>query len=140
MPDDPRSEFERIFGATQRVGETKPREDDTVRGATQRLPSDSDVLGIRTDSDRFLLKNVPERLPIDPKKDSAPSAQKSDLSKNLGTEPGKSSADAMTIALNVNVFANLTDTKVGDGKSGSAIASDERTFVIPFPKQAAKAA
>ena len=129
MTEDARSEFERIFGSTQRTGETRSP-DDTVRAGTQRLPSDSDVLGIRTDSDRFLLKNVPERLPIDPKTDAAP-AVKSDTSPEPNADPSKSSPDAMTIALNVNVFANLADTKAGDGKG---VASDGPTFVIPLPK------
>jgi hypothetical protein len=128
MADDPRSEFERIFGATQQAGEIKP-EDGAVRGATQRLPGDSDVLGIRTDSDRFLLKHVPERLPIEPRKDGMP-APKSDVT----------SPEAMTIALNVNVFANLADAKGGDGKSGTGISADGPTFVIPLPKPSAKPA
>lgn len=138
MPDDPRSEFERIFGVTQRAGETKSLDDAAVRSATQRLPGDSDVLGIRTDSDRFLVKSVPEHLPIDPKKDAAPPISKLDPSKDMGAEPAKSSPDAMTIALNVNVFANLADAKAGDGKSGSAISADGPTFVIPLPKQSTK--
>lgn len=129
MTEDARSEFERIFGSTQRMGETQSPED-TVRGGTQRLPSDSDVLGIRTDSDRFLLKNVPERLPINPKTDAGPVA-KSDASPEANADPSKSSPDAMTIALNVNVFANLADTKAGDGKG---VSSEGPTFVIPLPK------
>ena len=128
MPDDARSEFERIFGATQQAGETKP-EDGAVRGATQRLPGDSDVLGIRTDSDRFLLKHVPERLPIEPKKEGM------QVPKSDATSP-----EAMTIALNVNVFANLADAKGGDGKSGAGISADGPTFVIPLPKPSAKPA
>jgi hypothetical protein len=116
MADDPQSEFERIFGKTQKSS------DANSSGSTQKLPSDSDVLGIRTDSDRFLVKNVPEQLPIDKDK--------------TGTSPAanpesKASQDAMTIALNVNVFANLgkSGKKAGEGADGP-------TFVVPLSKEA----
>jgi hypothetical protein len=118
MADDPQSEFERIFGKTQKSGDTNSS------GSTQKLPSDSDVLGIRTDSDRFLVKNVPEQLPIEKDK--------------TGTSPtanpeSKASQDAMTIALNVNVFANLgkSGKKAGEGADGP-------TFVVPLSKEAIK--
>ena len=119
MADDPHSEFERIFGKTQKSG------DANSAGSTQKLPSDSDLLGIRTDSDRFLVKNVPEQLPIEKDKAGASSA-------NPAAE-SKSSQDAMTIALNVNVFANLgkSGKKPGEGGAGP-------TFVIPLSKEAIK--
>src|SRR5215469_184083 len=116
MADDPNSEFERIFGKTHKSGDTNSA------GSTKKLPSDSDLLGIRTDSDRFLVKNVPEQLPIEKDKPAA-----------SPTSESKPAQDAMTIALNVNVFANL-------GKSGknAGEGADGPTFVIPLSKEAIK--
>jgi len=118
MADDPQSEFERIFGKTQKSG------DANSPGSTQKLPSDSDLLGIRTDSDRFLVKNVPEQLPIEKDKTGTSHA---------ANPESKASQDAMTIALNVNVFANLgkSGKKAGEGADGP-------TFVIPLSKEAIK--
>jgi len=115
MADDANSEFERIFGKTQKSDPNSP-------GSTKKLPSDSDLLGIRTDSDRFLVKNVPEQLPIEKDKPAA-----------SPTGESKASQDAMTIALNVNVFANLGKSakKAGEGADGP-------TFVIPLSKEAIK--
>jgi hypothetical protein len=125
MAENPQSEFERIFGKTQRSS------DANSPGSTQKVPSDSDVLGIRTDSDRFLVKNVPEQLPID--QANVAQAAKPD------PQGPKSSQDAMTIALNVNVFANLGDTKKSAKKPGEITGADGPTFVIPLSKESAKA-
>lgn len=119
MAENPQSEFERIFGITQKGGDTNSP------GSTQKMPSDSDLLGIRTDSDRFLVKNVPEQLPSDKDKAStSPAANQSPES--------KSPQDAMTIALNVNVFANLGKSGKKPGEAGA----DGPTFVIPLSKEA----
>src|SRR2546423_14860339 len=98
MADDPQSEFERIFGKTQKASDSKRAEGIPTPGATQKLPSDSDLLGIRTDSDRFIVgKPIPEAMP------GAGSPVKDGKS---GPE-GKSGQDAKTVALNVNVIANM---------------------------------
>jgi hypothetical protein len=151
MPDDGNnnpSEFERIFGRQGREGggETKPfdplafaAESDKEK---KKSGTDSDLLGIRTDSDRFLVKTIPERLPGDP----APP-----VTDKPAADPGVN-PDALTIALNVNVFANLK--KQSDGQApaqggaqdefskifnkeltigGSAMA-DSATIAIPLSK------
>lgn len=101
--EDAEREFERVFGKVQK----NPEQDissSSLHAATQKLPSDSDVLGIRTDSDRFIFKNpIPERLPIEAAPATKPSTDSMGSEKGSGT----SAPDAMTIALNVNVFANI---------------------------------
>src|SRR5215469_6848988 len=152
--EDAEREFERVFGKAQKSPERDPSKTESIYAATQKLPSDSDVLGIRTDSDRFIFKNpIPERLPAEP-----PPAQKpaSDcLNPTKGSEI--SPQDAMTIALNVNVFANIPkpgeERKPGDlsnaawteatqlfvRKPGEASAqSDGPTFAISIPKEQLK--
>jgi len=151
MAEDPQSEFERIFGKTQRSGEGKSPEGSSTPGTTQKLPTDSDLLGIRTDSDRFLVKNVPENLPGE-----AAGTQASAKESKSSDTGNKSSQDAMTIALNVNVFANIAESKkVADpktgqsekaagtwaelvGKKGAENQAGEATFVIPLPKEPSK--
>ena len=157
MAQDPQSEFERIFGKAQKDGGAKaPEEKSAPLGRTQKLPSDSDLLGIRTDSDRFVVKNVPDSLPVANSPGSSESPQKA---KPEGESANKASPDAMTIALNVNVFANLADAKkmgIGVVKDKSHISgtlsellgkqpgespgpsADGPTFVIPLPKDAGK--
>ena len=101
--EDAEREFERVFGKVEKnpEHETSPS---SLYGATQKLPSDSDVLGIRTDSDRFIFKNpIPERLPIETPPSSTAPTDSASAEKAKGT----SAPDAMTIALNVNVFANI---------------------------------
>jgi hypothetical protein len=126
MTQDSQSEFDRIFGKTQKGNDTKSPEGTATPGSTQRSPSDSDLLGIRTDSDRFILKNIPKTLP-EPAR-TAPSAGEQQQ------RPENSIQDAMTIALNVNVFANITDVK----KQANGAAADGATFVIPLPKDLGK--
>ena len=155
MAEDPQSEFERIFGKTQKGGDGKSPGGSATPGVTQKLPSDSDLLGIRTDSDRFLVKNVPEHLPSE-----AAATQTSAKESKTPDASNKSSQDAMTIALNVNVFANIADPKkASDAKTGqsdkdktsgtwaelvgkkageSQAAGEGATFVIPLPKEPAK--
>src|SRR5689334_2995167 len=100
--EDAEREFERVFGKVQKTSEQDVNS--SLYAPTQKLPSDSDVLGIRTDSDRFIFKNpIPERLPIDTP--PAPKPAKEAASPEKGNDiPAQ---DAMTIALNVNVFANI---------------------------------
>src|SRR5437660_924329 len=98
MAEDPQSEFERIFGKTQKGADAKSADGASAVGMTQKRPSDSDLLGIRTDSDRFLVNSVPETLPAD----SAAKAVRANAESIANP-----SNDAMTIALNVNVFANI---------------------------------
>ena len=139
MSQDAQSEFERIFGKTQKGSDAKPSEGGPAVGATQKLPSDSDLLGIRTDSDRFIVKNdLPESLPGGP---TAASTTPQTKTKSEPDPGNKSSQDAMTIALNVNVFANIGDGK-GGNKPGSVsnASADGATFAIPFSKDSAKAA
>ena len=148
MAQDAQSEFERIFGKTQRENENKPPASNPSSGVTRKLPSDSDLLGIRTDSDRFIAKReIPETLPSDAPKKAA-----------VDPEAKTTAQDAMTIALNVNVFANIADAKKhgeaggdknqisgtvsellgkkpGESAGGSA---EGATFVIPLPKDAGK--
>jgi hypothetical protein len=127
MAQDSQSEFDRIFGKTQKGSDTKsPEGTATPGGSTQRLPSDSDVLGIRTDSDRFILKNIPETLPEPARKAPSPDEQQQ--------RPENSIQDAMTIALNVNVFANIADVH----KQANGAAAEGATFVIPLPKDLGK--
>ena len=155
MAEDPQSEFERIFGKTQKSGDGKSPEASSTPGTTQKLPTDSDLLGIRTDSDRFLVKGVPERLPSE-----TDGVQASVKESNPSDTGNKSSQDAMTIALNVNVFANIADPKKAvDPKTGQAdknkasgtwaevvskksaegqAEGDGATFVIPLPKEPTK--
>jgi hypothetical protein len=148
MAQDAQSEFDRIFGKTQRESENKPPASNPSSGVTRKLPSDSDLLGIRTDSDRFIAKNpIPETLPADAPQKPA-----------VDPEAKTTAQDAMTIALNVNVFANIADAKKpgeagGDKtqisgtvsqligkKSGEVSASAEgATFVIPLPKDLGRA-
>ena len=151
MAEDPQSEFERIFGKTQKSGEGKSPERSSTLGTTQKLPTDSDLLGIRTDSDRFLVKNVPENLP------GESAGTQASAKESKSSDPGnKSSQDAMTIALNVNVFANIADPKkavdpkTGQsekaagawaelvGKKAAESQAGEATFVIPLPKEPTK--
>lgn len=157
MAQDAKSEFERIFGKTQKGNEAKPSEGNSTPGMTQKLPSDSDLLGIRTDSDRFVVKNLPESIPGEPVAPSSSNSQQK-------SSPEPHAQDAMTIALNVNVFANIADAKsqIDTGSSGrekdkqqvsgtlSEILSnksgdirghaDGPTFVIPLSKDSAKPA
>lgn len=149
MAQDAQSEFDRIFGKTQRESENKPPASNPSSGVTRKLPSDSDLLGIRTDSDRFIAKReLPETLPVD-----APQKPAVDL------EAKTTAQDAMTIALNVNVFANIADAKK-PGESGgdktqisgtvsqligkkpgemAGASAEGATFVIPLPKDPSKA-
>ena len=147
MAADPQSEFERIFGKTQKANDANA--ESPRPGGTQKLPSDSDLLGIRTDSDRFLVKNVPETLE---------GAAKPPVQSAKKPDNPKAAQDAMTIALNVNVFANIADAKkadtvvgqeheqlsgklselVGKKLAGAPSASaDGPTFVIPIRRDAA---
>jgi hypothetical protein len=123
MSSDPQSEFERIYGMTQKAKEAKPAPVGTP-GATQKLPGDSDLLGIRTDSDRFIVSRIPEDLSgasASKEKSSASDAP----SKKPETDPtAKSAQEAMTIALNVNVFANIADAK----KPGSVVLQENAEF------------
>jgi|SRR5579859_780413 len=151
MAEDPQSEFERIFGKTQKSGEGKSPGESSTPGTTQKLPTDSDLLGIRTDSDRFLVKSVPENLP------GEAAVTQASAKESKPSDPGnKSSQDAMTIALNVNVFANIADAKkavdpkTGQnekaagawaelvGKKAAESQAGEATFVIPLPKEPTK--
>ena len=101
--EDAEREFERVFGKVQNAPEQDASKS-SIHAPTQKLPSDSDVLGIRTDSDRFIFKNpIPERLPIERPATSAGTADSLNPEKGGGTP----AQDAMTIALNVNVFANI---------------------------------
>lgn len=101
--EDAEREFERVFGKAEKNPEHEASPS-SLHAATQKLPSDSDLLGIRTDSDRFIFKKpIPERLPIEAP--PAPKASTDSLSSEKGN--GTSAPDAMTIALNVNVFANI---------------------------------
>ena len=100
--EDAEREFERVFGKVQRPSEEDASVSSSIHAPTQKLPSDSDVLGIRTDSDRFIFKNpIPERLPVEP----SPRIASDSPSPEKGN--GTPAQDAMTIALNVNVFANI---------------------------------
>lgn len=144
MAQDAQSEFDRIFGKTQRESENKPPSSNPSSGVTRKLPSDSDLLGIRTDSDRFIAKNpIPETLPGDAPQKPA-----------VDPEAKTTAQDAMTIALNVNVFANIADAKK-PGESGGDKAqlsgtvsqligkkqgdsAEGATFVIPLPKDPGK--
>jgi len=151
--EDAEREFERVFGKAQKTPERDASSSSSINAPTQKLPSDSDVLGIRTDSDRFVFKNpIPERLPIE-----SPPAQKpasDSLNPNKGSEVP--SQDGMTIALNVNVFANIPkpgeERKPGDlsnaawteatqlfvRKPGEAPAQDGPMFAISVPKEPLK--
>jgi hypothetical protein len=119
MAQDPQSEFDRIFGKTQKE---KSPEGNSTAGQTQKVPGDSDLLGIRTDSDRFIMKNVPESLPLE-----AGATVSSPLSENRKKKP-ESVHDAMTIALNVNVFANIADAKKS-AEFGSGTSSKDRPHI-----------
>ena len=100
--EDAEREFERVFGKVQKPSEQDAPVSSSIHAPTQKLPSDSDVLGIRTDSDRFIFKNpIPERLPVEP----SPRIASGSPSPEKGNETP--AQDAMTIALNVNVFANI---------------------------------
>jgi hypothetical protein len=145
MAQDSQSEFDRIFGKTQKGSDAKPPEGTATPGATQRLPSDSDVLGIRTDSDRFIFKNIPESLP------EPGSTGEALLPVQQQQRPENAIQDALTIALNVNVFANIADVKdkplisstwseLTAKKSGEhhGAAADGPTFVIALPKDLGK--
>src|SRR5438874_10351399 len=64
--DNSEREFERIFGKVEKSDHADVVQSESMYGATQKLPSDSDLLGIRTDSDRFIMRNpLPERLPAE---------------------------------------------------------------------------
>ena len=151
--EDAEREFERVFGKAQKSPERDPSKSELINAPTQKLPSDSDVLGIRTDSDRFIFKNpIPERLPIEP---TAAKSSSDPLSPNKGNDvPAQ---EAMTIALNVNVFANIPkqgeEKNPGDlssvtwteatqlfvRKPGEApTAADGPTFAISIPKEQLK--
>jgi len=100
--EDAEREFERVFGKMQKPPEQDASVSSSIHAPTEKLPSDSDLLGIRTDSDRFIFKNpIPERLPIEPRPDNTSN------SFNPEKAPETPTQDAMTIALNVNVFANI---------------------------------
>ena len=102
--EDAEREFERVFGKVQKGSEQDAAKPEPMHAATQKLPGDSDVLGIRTDSDRFIFKNpIPERLSIEAT--AAPRAASDSPIPNKGLDAP--AQDAMTIALNVNVFANI---------------------------------
>lgn len=158
MAQDPQSEFDRIFGKTQKGKDARPSEGSPTPGSTQKMPGDSDLLGIRTDSDRFIVKNVPESLPSERTSDQlfAPGGQQA-------KKADAAAQEAMTIALNVNVFANIPDPKKtgetgvgGSGKDKAQVsgtvsellgkksgeipgtATDGPTFVIPLPKDPGK--
>ncbi|HWY70215.1 MAG TPA: hypothetical protein VNX88_16220 [Terriglobales bacterium] len=150
--EDAEREFERVFGKAQKSSE---QDASSIHAPTQKLPSDSDVLGIRTDSDRFIFRNpIPERLPIEPL--PTPKAANNSPSPDKGGDIP--SQDAMTIALNVNVFANIPkpgeERKPGDldnvawseatqlfvrkpAAEGSP-TSDGPMFAISLPKEALK--
>src|SRR5690348_5957112 len=152
--EDAEREFERVFGKAQKSPERDPSKSESIHAPTQKLPSDSDVLGIRTDSDRFIFKNpIPERLPIEPPPIQKSASDPPNPIKGTEIPP----QDAMTIALNVNVFANIP--KPGEGrksgdlsnatwteatqlfvrKSGEASTpSDGPTFAISIPKEQVK--
>ena len=152
--EDAEREFERVFGKTQKSPEQDASKSAPIYAPMQKLPGDSDVLGIRTDSDRFIFKNpIPERLPIEPA--PTPKGASDPVSANKGTDiPAQ---DAMTIALNVNVFANIPkpgeERKPGDLSNAAwseatqlfvrkpaapSQASDGPTFAIPLPKEPLK--
>ena len=151
MAQDTNSEFERIFGKTQRGNETKPAAGNSSSESKPKGPSDSDLLGIRTDSDRFIMKNLPESVLENAGAVSSASPQQSPQPED------KSHHDAMTIALNVNVFANIADAKreaeldssasakqhgklseLLGSKAGHTHSADGPTFVIPLSKDPAK--
>lgn len=145
MAQDSQSEFDRIFGQTQKGRDAKSPQGIPTPGATQRSPSDSDLLGIRTDSDRFIFKNIPESLPEPGSTGEAP------LPVQQQPSPESSIQDALTIALNVNVFANIADVKDKPQISSTwseltakmsgehhGKAADGPTFVISLPKDLGK--
>jgi len=100
--EDAKREFERVFGKMQKPPEQDASISSSIHAPTQKLPSDSDVLGIRTDSDRFIFKNpIPERLPVESRANVASNSSSPEK------ESETPAPDAMTIALNVNVFANI---------------------------------
>lgn len=129
MAQDAQSEFDRIFGKTQKE---KSPEGNSKAGMTQKVPGDSDLLGIRTDSDRFIMKNVPESLPVE-------AGASSPLSENQKKKP-ESVHDAMTIALNVNVFANIADAKKSAGLGSGAGAKDKPHISVTLSESMLKSA
>lgn len=153
--EDAEREFERVFGKAQKSSEREASNSEPLYAPTQKLPGDSDVLGIRTDSDRFIFKNpIPERLPVEPPSTTRKAAS-DPLSPNKGSEAP--TQDAMTIALNVNVFANIPkpgdERKPGDFSNAAwseatqlfirkpaetPATSDGPTFAIPLPKEPLK--
>jgi hypothetical protein len=131
MAQDAQSEFDRIFGKTQKE---KSPEGNSTPGMTQKVPGDSDLLGIRTDSDRFIMKNVPESLPGE-----AGATGSSPLSENQKKKP-ESVHDAMTIALNVNVFANIADAKKSAEFGSGAGAKDKPHISVTLSESMLKSA
>lgn len=131
MAQDAQSEFDRIFGKTQKE---KSPEGNSTAGMTQKAPGDSDLLGIRTDSDRFIMKNVPESLPGE-----AGATGSSPLSENQKKKP-ESVHDAMTIALNVNVFANIADAKKSAEFGSGAGAKDKPHISVTLSESMLKSA
>ena len=120
--NDTEREFERVFGMVQKNSDQDASKSESMYGATQKLPGDSDVLGIRTDSDRFIFKDpIPERLPVVPPASAEASSDGSSPKKGSNAPP----PDAMTIALNVNVFANIP--KPGEPGDLSNVAWSEAT-------------
>lgn len=153
--EDAEREFERVFGKVQKGSEQDSAKGASMYAPTQKLPGDSDVLGIRTDSDRFIFKNpIPEHLPIEPSPTPSPKPNDSLGLNKGGDNPPQ---DAMTIALNVNVFANIPkpgeERKPGDLSNApwseatqlfirkpaeTSLPSDGSTFAIPLPKEPLK--
>jgi len=150
--EDAEREFERVFGKAHKSSDQDASQSASLYAPTQKLPGDSDVLGIRTDSDRFIFKNpIPERLPTEP----VPASTPKPLSPNKGSDTP--AQDAMTIALNVNVFANIPkpgeETKPGDLSNAAwseatqlfvrkpvdgSQPPDGPTFAISLPKEPLK--
>ncbi|HET9742478.1 MAG TPA: hypothetical protein VFQ00_07005 [Terriglobales bacterium] len=135
---DVTGDFERIFGKPENAGAAnvpKPLNIPAVPVVpprTEKAPSDSDVLGIRTDSDRFIVKQMPERLPA-----PTPPTPGAALEVTPVTGPTKlvfdivppGSQEAMTIALNVSVVP-----KQGGSAATPAIVADPNKAAISFTR------
>lgn len=131
---DATRDFERIFGASESAaGKNIPKQPDHSAlppTKTEKAPSDSDVLGIRTDSDRFIVKQMPERLPAPPSRSLEPNVEVTPASgptKLVFDVIPPGSQEAMTIALNVSVVP-----KQGGDEATPAIVTDPNKAAISF--------
>jgi hypothetical protein len=120
-PDDAERDFERIFGKVEKSDRADVEQSASMYGATQKLPSDSDLLGIRTDSDRFIMRNpLPERLPIE----AAPPAATELQTAHKETGDRISRPAAPTIGVNEDSFASIrkpaAEKIAQNGAEGSA--------------------